>query len=49
MLPHAKREVLRRLEKKGAVETSATAGARPKLAGDKVSMAGDVIITFPKV
>ncbi|MBI5548468.1 MAG: hypothetical protein HY901_31685 [Deltaproteobacteria bacterium] len=47
LLTHYK-EVLRRLEEKDVVEASPTAEARPKLAGDKVSMAGDVIISFPK-
>ncbi len=42
------KEVLRQLEEKGAVEASPIAETRPKLAGDKVSMADDVIITFPK-
>lgn len=42
------KEALRRLEEKGAVEASPSAEVRPKLAGDKVSMADDVIITFPK-
>ncbi len=46
LLPHYK-EVLRRLEEKGLVEASPSADARPKRA-DKVSMANDVPITFPK-
>ena len=42
------KEALRRLEEKGAVGASPSAEVRPKLAGDKVSMADDVIIKFPK-
>lgn len=42
------KEVLRRLEEKGAVEASPTAEVRPMLAGDKVSVADDAIIKIPK-
>ena len=42
------KEALRRMEEKGVVVATPAADARPLTAGDKVSMADDVIISFPK-